>query len=84
MELDGNAMAGPLREIFAVDVTAAMITCGGCGNEGAVATLRMWTPAAGQVGRCPKCDQVVLRVVRAPDRVFLDLRGAIRLEIPMS
>ena len=66
-ELDGNAMAGDLREIFAVDV---------------IATLRLWGPAPGQVGRCPHCDDVVLRMVTAPGRVFLDLRGTVRLELP--
>lgn len=83
-ELDGNAMAGDLREIFAVDVTSAMVTCGSCGNEDAVATLRLWMPSAGQVARCGKCDHVVLRIVRAPDRVYLDLRGAVRLEVPLT
>jgi hypothetical protein len=82
-EFDGNAMAGDLREIFAVDVTAAMITCAGCGHEDAVATLRVWMPSAGQVAHCSKCDHVVLRIVRAPDRVYLDLRGAVRLEVPL-
>jgi len=27
---------------------------------------------------------VVLRVVRAPDRVYLDLRGSVRLEVPLE
>jgi hypothetical protein len=82
-ELDGNAMAGDLREIFAADVTAAIATCAGCGRSGAIATLRLWGPAPGQVARCPTCDDVVLRVVHAPGRVFLDLRGAVRLELTL-
>jgi uncharacterized protein DUF6510 len=84
MELDGNAMAGDLREIFTVDVTAARYTCAGCGHADAVATLRLWGRDMGQVGRCPHCQDVVLRVVHAPDRVFLDLRGAVRLELPLA
>jgi hypothetical protein len=83
-ELDGNAMAGDLRDIFAGDVTAALFTCAGCGHAGAIATLRLWGPAPGQVGRCPGCADVVLRVVRAPDRIFLDLRGAVRIELPLT
>jgi hypothetical protein len=82
-ELDGNAMAGDLREIFAADVTAAIATCAGCGRSGAIATLRLWGPAPGQVARCPDCGDVVLRVVHAPGRIFLDLRGAVRLELPL-
>ena len=83
-QLDGNAMAGDLREIFAVDVTAALYTCAGCGHADAIATLRLWGPAPGQVGRCPSCDDVVLRMVQAPGRIFLDLRGTLRLEVPLA
>jgi hypothetical protein len=82
-ELDGNAMAGDLLEIFAIDVTAALFTCAGCGHSGVIATLRVWQRAPGSVARCPQCDDVVLRIVRTPDRVFLDLRGAVRLELPL-
>ncbi len=81
--LDGNAMAGDLREIFAVDVTAARYTCAGCGHADAVATLRLFGPAPGLVARCPQCADVILRVVRAPGRAVLDLRGAVRLELPL-
>jgi hypothetical protein len=81
-ELDGNALAGDLLQIFAVDVTTARFTCAGCGHAAVVATLRLWGPAPGQVGRCPRCDDVVLRLVAAPGRVFLDLRGTVCLELP--
>jgi hypothetical protein len=83
LALDGNAMAGDLGEIFAVDVTAAVATCAGCGRSGVVAELRLWVHSPGIVARCPSCDDVVLRLVRAPDRVFLDLRGVTLLEFPM-
>jgi hypothetical protein len=36
------------------------------------------------VARCPSCDSVVLRLVRAPDRAWLDLRGVVALEVPME
>ena len=39
--------------------------------------------APGLVARCPGCDEVVLRLVRTPDRAWLDLRGIVALEIPM-
>jgi hypothetical protein len=81
--LDGNALAGPLREIFAVDVTAATERCVGCGRTGAVATLRVYRHAPGLVARCPGCDEVVLRLVRTPDTAWLDLRGTVSLAIPM-
>jgi hypothetical protein len=84
-ELDGNAMAGDLREIFAVDVTTALYVCAGCGHADAVATLRLWcVPGMGKVARCPGCADVVMRVVTAPDRIVLDMRGTVRLELPLS
>lgn len=44
---DGNALAGPLREIFAVDMTAAEGRCVGCGRTGPVATLRVYDHSPG-------------------------------------
>ena len=83
-ELDGNAMAGDLREIFAFDVTAARYTCAGCGHAEAIGALMLWGQEMGHVARCSHCDDVVLRMVHAPDRVFLDVRGALRLELPLA
>ena len=82
-EVDGNAIAGDLCEIFGADITSAVATCAGCGRAGVIAELRLWGRPPGLVARCPGCTEVVLRIVRAPDRVFLDLRGALRLELPM-
>lgn len=81
--LDGNALAGPLREIFAVDVTGATSRCAACGLSGAVGALHVYANAPGMVARCPGCEEVVLRMVRTPDAAWLDLRGAVSLRIPM-
>jgi hypothetical protein len=80
---DGNVLAGPMREIFAVDVTVATGRCVGCGWVGPIATLRVYRHAPGLVARCPDCDGVVLRLVRGPRTAWLDLRGTVNLEIPM-
>ena len=82
--VDGNALAGAMREVFAVDVTAAVGRCAGCGRVGAVATLRVFARAPGLVARCPSCDAVMLRMVRGPDRAWLDLRGMVSLQIPLE
>jgi hypothetical protein len=81
--LDGNALAGPLGEVFAVDVTAAVGRCAGCGQANAVAALRVYTHAPGLVARCPGCDTVVLRLVRTPDSAWLDLHGTVALRVPL-
>lgn len=82
--LDGNVLAGPLAEIFAADVSAAVGRCASCGLTGPVASLRVYGQAPGLVARCPGCDEVVLRLVRAPGEAWLDLRGTVSLRIPLA
>jgi hypothetical protein len=81
--VDGNEMAGPLRELFAVDVTMARGRCAGCGLTSEVGMTRVYDRAPGLVAHCPGCEAVVLRVVRGPGRAWLDLRGLSVLEFPM-
>ncbi|HEY7488525.1 MAG TPA: DUF6510 family protein [Streptosporangiaceae bacterium] len=81
--VDGNVLAGPLGEVFAVDITAATARCVNCGRTGPVAGLRVYVDAPGQVARCPGCDHIVLRLVRAPDAAWLDLKGTLSLRVPL-
>lgn len=82
--MDGNMLAGALREIFSMDVTVAHGRCAGCGRMGTVAETRVYQHAAGLVARCPGCDGVLIRLVRAPDRAYLDLHGMSFLEVPLA
>jgi hypothetical protein len=79
--LDGNALAGTLREVFTVEVTASPVECAGCGRVGEVATLLAFTHAPGMVLRCPACEAVVARVAHGGGRYWLDLRGAAFLQL---
>lgn len=81
--LDGNMLDGPLRELFAVDLSAATGRCEHCGLVGPMAGLQVYSHAPGLVGRCPNCSAVMLRLVRSPDRAWLDLRGSTFLAVPM-
>lgn len=81
--VDGNELAGALREIFAVDLTVARGRCAGCGDVREVAELRVYDRAPGLVARCPGCTAVLLRLVRSPDRAWLDLSGMTCLEIAL-
>jgi hypothetical protein len=80
---DGNALAGPLAELFAVDMTTAVGRCVACGRAGEIATLRVYRHAPGLVARCPGCDEVVLRLVRSKSTAWLDLRGTVTLQIAL-
>jgi predicted RNA-binding Zn-ribbon protein involved in translation (DUF1610 family) len=81
---DGNALAGPLSEIFAVDVVSAQGRCTGCGTTGPVAQLRVYGPGPGLVARCPACGQVVLRLVRGRESAWLDMRGTVSLRFRLD
>ena len=81
---DGNTLAGPLSEVFGVELTTAAGRCRSCGTTSQVATFRVYGPAPGFVCRCPHCEDVLLRLVRAPDALWLDFSGvsALRILIP--
>lgn len=79
--LDGNAVAGMLGEVFAVDITAAVGCCDSCGAVSVMAETRVYVDAPGTVVRCAGCDAVLLRVVTAPGRTWLDLRGLSYLQL---
>jgi hypothetical protein len=81
---DGNTLAGPLSEVFAVELTTAVGRCRSCGTSSEVATFRVYGPEPGFVGRCPHCEDVLMRLVRTPDAVWLDFSGvsALRILIP--
>jgi NAD-dependent SIR2 family protein deacetylase len=84
MYVDGNALAGPLMDVFAADMSMAKGTCAHCGERGMVAQMHVYDHAAGAVARCPSCKEVTMRLVRAPDRAWLDMRGVVALEIPLA
>jgi hypothetical protein len=81
--LDGNAGAGELSKIFALDVTAAEGQCAHCGAKRRFAEAHIYLRAPGVVARCAVCEHVLLRLANVGQRVFLDVRGMsyLRLEI---
>jgi ribosomal protein S27E len=81
LRLDGNAIGGLLTEVFGWEVTTARGTCASCGAVGEVATLIVYAQAPGTVLRCPACGAVLLRIVRAGERLWLDARGLSCLEL---
>jgi hypothetical protein len=80
--LDGNAVAGLFTEIFGVEMTASPMECAGCGTENEMGALLLFTQAPGVVMRCPRCENVVVRVVVTPRSVLFDARGAVYVQIP--
>ena len=82
--LDGNAAAGALAEVFVPEMTVAVTTCATCGDARPLGELRAYLQAPGVVLRCASCGGVQVRLVRAAERVWLDLRGVRVLQLDLS
>jgi len=82
--LDGNAAAGELSKVFAVDITTAAGRCAGCGTTGRMAEAHLYMHAPGLVVRCPACEHVLLRLVNVGEQMFLDVRGMAYLRLETS
>jgi hypothetical protein len=82
--LDGNAAAGELNRIFALDITAAKGQCANCGAKRHFAEAHIYVQCPGLVARCAVCDHVLLRLVDAGQRLVLDMRGMTYLAVEIS
>jgi hypothetical protein len=83
-ELDGNAAAGMLSEVFALEVTGARGRCDSCGNIGELGAARAFIEAPGVVIRCRSCGSVLLVLVRGGGRFWLGMQGTTWLELRPS
>jgi hypothetical protein len=82
--LDGNAAAGELSKIFAMDVTAAEGQCAHCGAIKRFAEAHLYMQGPGIVARCAVCENVLLRLAKVRQRVSLDMRGITYLKLDTS
>jgi hypothetical protein len=82
--VDGNAAAGELSRIFAMDVTAAEGQCAHCGTIKRFAEAHLYMQGPGVVARCAVCENVLLRLANVRQRVFLDMRGMTYLKLDTS
>ena len=79
--LDGNAAAGELSRIFAMDITTAEGQCANCGARRRFAEAHLYVQCPGLVARCALCGHVLLRFANVQQRVWLDLRGLTYLSL---
>jgi hypothetical protein len=70
-----------LRDLFALDLTDAVLTCGGCGARTELRAHDLYPDAPALVVRCPSCTAVVLRFGTGGGRLRLDLSGTRLLTI---
>jgi hypothetical protein len=78
--VDGNAIAGLLQEVFAVEMTTAIGICAGCGATEPIGAIHVYQ-GAGIVLRCPHCDNALAKIVRSGTRLWIAFPGIRALEI---
>jgi Zn finger protein HypA/HybF involved in hydrogenase expression len=82
MHVDGNALAGPLSEIFSVDVTNATAICASCSDASPLATSMVYLKPNTYIVRCHVCDSVMLTITQSSKSLRIDLSGTASLTIP--
>ncbi len=78
--LDGNAIAGPLFDVFGAEMTTAGCVCAGCGARFLAAEVEVYLQAPGTVARCRSCRAILIVLVTIRGRTCVDLRGLAALE----
>lgn len=81
--LDGNALAGLFHEVFGVEMTTARATCGGCRATEPVGAVHVYR-GAGLVLRCPHCDNVLGKIVKAERKVWISFHSTQTLEVALE
>ena len=76
LELDGNAAAGVLSEVFVNEMTGSHVMCASCGQSAMMGEQRlyMYPLSPGAVLRCANCEEPLL--------VLVHRRGSLRVGIP--
>ena len=77
--VDGNAAGGLLTELFALDMTVAEVTCASCGAISEHGAARLYGGVMGAIFRCAACEAAVVRLVRTPAGLWIDMQGARRM-----
>jgi Zn finger protein HypA/HybF involved in hydrogenase expression len=78
--LDGNAVAGMLQEIFAVEMTTAVETCGSCGVSEPIGAVHVFR-GAGVVLRCPHCQSALAKIVKTDSDMWMNMDGVRSLRV---
>lgn len=82
--LDGNAIAGTLREVFGREMTDATVVCASCGAIRPVADTVVYPRLPGTVVRCRSCSALLIVITRIRGISCVDLQGVAALTTPRS
>jgi hypothetical protein len=80
LTVDGSGVGGLLAEVFGEEMTGSAGECAHCHTVSVVGTMRVYMRGPGVVIRCPACADVVVRIVRTPQRMYVDTSGAVGMQ----
>lgn len=80
LTVDGNAIAGLLQEVFAVEMTTAIGTCAACGAAEPIGAVHVFR-GAGIVMRCPHCANALVTILKDDTRVRIGFVGVRTLQV---
>lgn len=80
--LDGNAVAGLLRDVFGEDMTVVLATCASCGAVAPIAETVVYPRVPGAIVRCRTCDALLIAITHVRGRDCVDARGIAALNAP--
>jgi Family of unknown function (DUF6510) len=81
--LDGNAVAGLLQEVFAVEMTTAVGVCAACGASDELGAAHVFR-GAGVVLRCRWCDNALVKIVKSDRATWMSSVGLRSLEVSQN
>jgi hypothetical protein len=76
LAIEGKAVAGSLAEIFAVAVTAAEVTCAGCGRNSPLADEEAYLRGPGSLLQCNHCASILGRLRRSKEALWVALNSS--------
>jgi hypothetical protein len=82
--LDGNALAGALREVFVHEMTSARLACDACGMVEPIGAEHVFIQAPGIVLRCRHCEDVLFVITRRGRSFLLGFERLKWLELAVS
>jgi len=82
--VDGNALAGPLSQVFTEEITDALARCAGCGSVKAIGETIAYMSEMGSVLRCPGCDSVLMVVTQLRGSLIVGSPGITFLRLPLA
>jgi len=79
-ELDGNAAAGLLQEVFGREMTTVVATCASCAAVGPIGESDLYLGGPGTVIRCRHCTGVLIVITQIRGIHCVDLMGVRRID----